>query len=119
VESRGKLRINLSSRFVDLVCASAQPEAPSERSRFALDGASETFEIIWISRFIRHDLRSPANRGTNNSEEPIMLGQNLRTSAAARKSWRLKRLNALAETWADFAGEKLGGVCFDGELILG
>src|SRR5262249_13900188 len=46
------------------------------------------------------------------------LGINLRTYEAARQTWNMKWLNALAGTWVDLGPEELGGVRFDGRSII-
>ena len=55
---------------------------------------------------------------TNSSRELIVLGLNLRTYDAARKTWHLKWRNALAGTWTDLGPEEFGGVTFDGWSII-
>jgi hypothetical protein len=43
---------------------------------------------------------------------------NLRTYDAAKQTWNMKWLNALAGTWVDLGPEELGGVNFDGRSII-
>jgi hypothetical protein len=43
---------------------------------------------------------------------------NLRTYDAAKQTWSMKRLNALAGTWLELGPEELGGVRFDEQSII-
>lgn len=109
------------------------PNAPAALSQFAFligrwrceaklrlsaSAEWETFEATWLGRYIlagfaiadEYRMRSP-------SGEVIVLGMNFRAYDAAKQSWNIKWLNAVAGTWVDLGPEELGGVSFDGQSI--
>jgi hypothetical protein len=108
------------------------PNAPAALSRFAFligqwtceasvrlaGGQWQTLQGTWVGRFIL-DGHAIADeyRMTGASGELIVLGLNLRTFDAAKQTWNMKWLNALAGTWLDLGPEELGGVSFDGQSI--
>jgi hypothetical protein len=108
------------------------PRAPAELSLFAFlvghwrcdarvtsgDGEWQTFQATWTGRFILDGYAiADEYRMTGPSGELIVLGVNLRTYDAARKTWNMKWLHALSGTWVDLGPEELGGVTFDGKSV--
>jgi hypothetical protein len=108
------------------------PNAPAELSRFAFligrwrceakfkpaDGDWQTFEAMWFGRFILEGYAiADEYRMTDSTGALIVLGLNLRTYDAARQTWNIKWLNAVAGTWTDLVSEELGGAMFDGTSV--
>ncbi|MBV6430156.1 MAG: hypothetical protein IANPNBLG_00259 [Bryobacteraceae bacterium] len=50
-------------------------------------------------------------------DQLLVLGINLRSYDAVRKTWNMKWLNALPGTWTDLGPEELGGVAADETTI--
>ncbi|HMK73300.1 MAG TPA: hypothetical protein VK454_08165 [Myxococcaceae bacterium] len=108
------------------------PKAPAELLRFAfligkwrcearvlVDGKWQTFQAIWIGRFILDGYAiADEYRMTDSAGELIVLGMNFRVYDAARKTWNIKWLHVLSGTWVDLGPEALGGVRFDGQSII-
>jgi hypothetical protein len=109
------------------------PNAPAALSRFAFligqwrcearvrlaNGEWQTLQGTWVGRFILDGYAiADEYRMTDSSGELIGLGMNLRTYDAAKQTWNMKWLNALAGTWVDLVQEELGGVSFDGRSII-
>jgi hypothetical protein len=109
------------------------PNAPAALSRFAFligrwrceakvrsdNGEWQTLQATWIGRFILDGYAiADEYRMTGSSGELIVLGMNLRTYDAAKQTWNIKWLNALAGTWVDLGPQELGGVRFDGQSII-
>jgi hypothetical protein len=126
---------SLTERLMDQVdqqSREANPDAPPALSRFAFlvgrwrcearvrlaTGEWQTLQATWLGRFIL-DGHAIADeyRMTGSSGELIVLGMNLRTYDAARQTWNMKWLDALAGTWVDLGLEELGGVACDGQSI--
>lgn len=100
-------------------------KAPQELSRFAFllgqwrcdarlrreDGAWESLKATWEGRYIL-DGYAIANeyRMTTPAGDLLVLGINLRSYDAKKKTWNMKWLNALGGTWTDLGLEELGGV---------
>jgi hypothetical protein len=109
------------------------PGAPAALSRFAFlvgqwtcdarvrlpDGQWQALQGTWAGRFIL-DGHAIADeyRMTGPSGELIVLGVNLRAYDAARQTWNMKWLNALAGTWVDLGPEELGGVSIEDGAIV-
>lgn len=108
------------------------PHAPAALSRFAFlvgrwrceakintaSGESQVFHASWLGRFILDGYAiADEYRMTSSSGELIVLGMNFRAFDAARQSWNIKWLNALAGRWTDLVSEEFGGVKFDGDSI--
>jgi hypothetical protein len=111
----------------------ANSNAPLALSRFAFligrwrceasvrlaNGEWQTLQETWLGRFILDGYAiADEYRMTSSSGELIVLGMNLQTYDAARQTWNIKWLNALARTWVDLGPEELGGVTFDGQSII-
>jgi hypothetical protein len=109
------------------------PNAPAELTRFAFligtwrcdatvrtpDGGWQTFEGTWVGRFILDGYAiADEYRMTDSSGKLVVLGMNLRAYDAARRTWNMKWLNALAGTWMDLGPEELGGVRVEGSSII-
>ena len=109
------------------------PNAPAELSRFAFlignwrfearvkvaGGEWQTLQGTWLGRFILDGYAiADEYRMTDSSGKLIVLGINLRTHDATKKTWNMKWLNALTGTWVDLGPEELGGVSFDGRSII-
>jgi hypothetical protein len=108
------------------------PKAPAALSQFAFligkwqceakvksaDGEWQTFQAMWLGRFILDGYAiADEYRMTNSSGEVIVLGMNFRAYDAARQIWNIKWLNALAGTWTDLGSEEFGAVRLDGHSI--
>jgi len=106
--------------------------APPELSRFAFligkwhcdaklkreDGTWESLEATWEGRFILDGyVIADEYRMTTPAGELLVLGVNLRSYDAEKKTWNMKWLNALAGTWVDLGPEELGGVQDDKKAI--
>ena len=111
---------------------SLNPNAPVALSRFAFligewrceaklksaDGSWQTFEAVWLGRFILDGYAiADEYRMMSPSGELIVLGMNFRTYDAARKAWNIKWLNALTGNWMDLVSDKLGGIRIDDQSI--
>src|SRR5688572_28167372 len=109
------------------------PKAPAALSRFVFllgrwrcaatvrsaRGEWQMLTATWIGRWILDGYAiADEYRMTSSSGELLVLGMNLRTYDAARETWNIKWLNALAGTWVDLGPERLGGVQFDGQSIV-
>lgn len=110
----------------------ASPNAPAALSRFAFlvgkwrcearvraaEGGWQTLPGTWNGRFILegHAI-ADEYRMTDPSGKLLVLGMNLRTYDAAKQTWNMKWLNALAGRWVDLGPEELGGVSLDGRSI--
>lgn len=107
--------------------------APAALSRFAFligdwrlearvkvaEGEWQTFQGTWLGRFILDGYAiADEYRMTDSSGKLIVLGVNLRTYDATKRTWNMKWLNALTGTWVDLGPEELGGVRFDGRSII-
>lgn len=110
----------------------ANPNAPPALSQFAFlvgrweceasvkspDGEWQTFQATWLGRFILDGYAiADEYRMTAPSGDVRVLGMNYRAYDAARQTWNIKWLNALAGTWVDLGPEELGGVTIDGSSI--
>ncbi len=108
------------------------PNAPPELSRFAFligkwrcdaklkreDGTWQSLNATWEGRFILDGYAiGDEYRMTTSAGELLVLGINLRSYDAKKKSWNMKWLNALAGTWVDLGPEELGGVQDDKKAI--
>jgi hypothetical protein len=108
------------------------PNAPAALSQFAFlignwwfearvkmpNREWQTFQGTWLGRFILDGYAiADEYRMTDSSGKLIVLGVNLRTYDATKKTWNMKWLHALAGTWVDLGPEELGGVSFDGRSI--
>jgi len=108
--------------------AKLNPKAPPELSRFAFligkwsckvelkegDGTWENLEATWEGRFILDGFEiADEYRMTTLTGELLVLGINLRTYDAKKKTWNIKWLNGLGGTWVDLGTEELGGVKID------
>ena len=106
--------------------------APTELSQFAFlvgkwrgeaklkreDGTWENLKAIWEGRYILDGYAiADEYRMTTAAGELMVLGINLRSYDAKKKTWNLKWLNALTGTWTDLGPEELGGVVADGKAI--
>ena len=104
------------------------PKAPPELSRFAFligkwscnaelkqsDGTWENLKATWEGRFILDGyVIADEYRMTTLTGELLVLGINLRSYDAKKKTWNIKWLNALGGTWVDLGTEELGGVKMD------
>lgn len=109
------------------------PNAPAELSRFAFligewrckakvklpNREWQTFEATWLGRYILDGyVIADEYRMSDSAGELIVLGINLRAYDAARQTWNMKWLHALAGTWVDLGPEELGGVRFEGGSIV-
>jgi hypothetical protein len=109
------------------------PNAPPALSQFAFligrwrceakvrsaNGDWQTLQATWLGRFILDGYAiADEYRMTDASGELIVLGMNLRAYDAAKKTWNIKWLNALAGTWTDLGTDELGGVTFDGQSVI-
>ena len=83
------------------------------------DGEWQIFEATWLGRFIL-DGHAIADeyRMTGPTGELIVFGMNLRSYDAAKRTWNVKWLNALAGTWTDLVTEEHGGARFDDQTII-
>ena len=101
------------------------PKAPKELAHFAFligkwrceaklkreDRTWETLEATWVGRYILDGyVIADEYRMTTPTDEVLVLGINLRSYDAKKKTWAMKWLNALAGTWFDLGPEELGGV---------
>jgi hypothetical protein len=117
---------------VDEELHKANPNAPSEISRFAFllgrwrcqanlkadNGEWLKFNAEWAGRFILDGYAiADEYRMTNPAGELIVLGMNIRSYDAERRRWQIRWLNAMAGTWTDLASEELGGVAFEGQSV--
>lgn len=69
------------------------------------NGEWQTLQATWLGRFILDGYAiADEYRMTGSSGELIVLGLNLRTYDAAKRTWNIKWLNALAGTWVMEAG---------------
>jgi hypothetical protein len=108
------------------------PNAPQELSRVAFligkwrceaklkreDGTWENLMATWEGRYILDGYAiADEFRMTTPAGELLVLGINLRTYDAKKKTWNMKWLNALAGTWVDLGPEELGGVRADEKTI--
>ena len=109
------------------------PNAPEELSRFAFlignwrcearvqlaNGEWQTFQATWLGRFILDGYAiADEYRMTGPSGELIVLGLNLRTYDASKRSWNMKSLSALSGTWVDLGSDQLGGARIDGQSVI-
>ena len=109
------------------------PNAPAELARFDFligrwrceakarpaSGEWQTFHAAWEGRYILDGYAiADEFRMTDSSGALIVLGLNLRTYDAARGTWNMKWLNALAGTWLDLGPAELGGVRIEGKSII-
>ena len=100
------------------------PNAPPELSRFAFligkfrceaalkrgDGTWESLKATWEGRLILDGYAiGDEYRMTTPAGELLVLGLNLRSYDAKKKTWNMKWLNALGGTWVDLGAEELGG----------
>jgi hypothetical protein len=110
----------------------ANPNAPSELSRFAFligkwrcdvtlkrdNGTWENLKATWGGRYILDGYAiADEYRMVTPAGELLVLGINLRTYDAKKKAWNMKWLNALAGTWVDLGPEELGGVRADEKAV--
>jgi hypothetical protein len=116
---------------VDAEFGKPNPKAPAALSRFAFligrwrcearvlaDGEWQTLQGTWLGRFILDGYAiADEYRMTGSSGDLLVLGMNFRTYDAAKQTWNIKWLNALAGTWVDLGPEELGGVSCDGPSI--
>ncbi len=101
------------------------PSAPEQLSRFDFvtgewrceaklkqeDGVWEALLATWVGRYILDSyVIADEFRMTTPTGELLVLGMNLRSYDAKKKTWTMKWLNALAGTWTDLGPEELGGV---------
>jgi hypothetical protein len=101
------------------------PKAPKELAHFAFligkwrceaklkreDRTWETLEATWVGRYILDGyVIADEYRMATPTDEVLVLGINLRSYDAKKKTWAMKWLNALAGTWIDLGREELGGV---------
>jgi hypothetical protein len=109
------------------------PSAPQELSLFAFligrwrceakvkmpGGAWQTFKAFWHGRYIL-DCYAIADeyRMTAPTGELVVLGMNFRAYDAAKHTWNIKWLDALAGTWMNLGPEELGGVKFEGTSVI-
>lgn len=108
------------------------PSAPPELSQFAFlvgkwrcdaklkrhDGTWENLKATWEGRFILDGYAiAEEYRMTTQIGELLVLGINIRSYDAKRKTWGMKWLNALAGNWVDLGPEELGGVKVDEKSI--
>jgi hypothetical protein len=108
------------------------PKAPAALAQFAFligkwrceakvkaaDGQWRRFAATWVGRFVLDGYTiADEYRMTDAAGDLIVLGVNLRAYDAARKTWNIKWLNALAGTWVDLGPEALGGIIFDGSSV--
>jgi hypothetical protein len=104
------------------------PNAPPELSRFAFligewrcdaelkrgGGIWESLKAKWEGRLILDGyVIADEYRMTTPAGELLVLGINLRSYDAKKKTWNMKWLNALGGTWVDLGTEELGGVKID------
>ena len=104
------------------------PKAPPELSRFAFligewscdaelkrgDGIWESLKATWEGRLILDGyVIADEYRMTTPAGELLVLGINLRSYDAKKKTWNMKWLNALGGTWVDLGTEDLSGVKID------
>ncbi len=104
------------------------PHAPPELARFAFlighwrcevklkrgEGTWESLQATWEGRFILDGFAIADEYRMNTSAgELLVLGLNLRSYDAEKKSWNIKWLNALSGTWIDLGSAELGGVRID------
>jgi hypothetical protein len=104
------------------------PNAPRELSRFAFligkwrcdaklkrgDGTWESLKATWEGRVILDGyVIADEYRMTTLAGDLMVLGINLRSYDAKKKTWNMKWLNALGGTWIDLGTEELGGVKID------
>ena len=83
------------------------------------NGEWQAFRATWLGRFILDGYAiADEYRMTGTSGDLIVLGMNFRAYDAAKQTWNIKWLNALAGTWVDLGPEDLGGVRFDGQSII-
>lgn len=109
------------------------PKAPAALSQFAFligkwrceaklksaDGSWQAFQAAWSGRFILDGYAiADEYRMLALSGEPIVLGMNFRSYDAAKQSWNIRWLNALAGNWTDLASEELGGVRIHGDSLV-
>jgi hypothetical protein len=109
------------------------PNAPPELSRFAFligewrcdaelkrgDGTWESLKATWEGRPILDGyVIADEYRMTTSADELLVLGINLRSYDATKKTWSMKWLNALGGTWVDLGTEELGGVKIDEKGIM-
>lgn len=82
------------------------------------DGTWQSLKATWEGRaildgfVIADEFRMTTPRG-----DLMVLGLNLRSYDAKKKTWNMKWLNALGGTWADLGSEDQGGVKIDEKEI--
>lgn len=109
------------------------PNAPAELSRFGFligrwrcdaklmsaNGEWQTFHATWVGHYILDGYAiADEYRMSDSSGKLIVLGMNFRSYDAAKQTWNIKWLNALAGTWVDLGPEELGGVTSRGQSIV-
>jgi hypothetical protein len=108
-------------------------KAPAELSRFTFligkwqceanlmlaNGTWQTFKAAWLGRYILDGYAiADEYRMLGPSGDLIVLGMNLRTYDAIKRTWNIRWLNGLAGDWTDLVSEQLGGVKVDGSSII-
>jgi Protein of unknown function (DUF1579) len=77
------------------------------------------FKGTWQGRYILDGYAiSDEYRMTDLSGKLIVIGLNLRTYDASKRTWNIKWLNALTGTWMNLAPSELGGVRSDGRSMI-
>jgi hypothetical protein len=109
------------------------PKAPAALAQFAFligrwrcearlkseDGEWQTFNATWVGRYVLDGYQiADEYRMISSSGELIVFGVNFRAYDAARKTWNMKWLDAVAGTWTDLGPEDLGGVSLAGRSIV-
>jgi hypothetical protein len=85
-----------------------------EASVKAPSGERQTFRATWDGRFILDGhVIADEYRMVDAAGDTIVFGLNLRVYDAAKQSWNIKWLDALAGTWLDLGPEELGGISFE------